>query len=147
MAVIHWFNDNWNLPIFKRGLGPGLILAFSIIGALSDFLGASLFLKAPSDLLSGVLGLFLRSYVLLLYLRPSFKIVPTTTSAAAGGASAGFLAGIFGISEEITCTLLSAFDIPKASYTTTAGAVSLVVDSSRIVIYTSGRLRLEPLLL
>jgi uncharacterized membrane protein YfcA len=58
-ALIHWFNDNWKLLIFKRGLRSGLILAFVIPRALSSFLGTSLFLKAPSDLLSRILSLFL----------------------------------------------------------------------------------------
>ena len=42
---------------------------------------------------------------------------------------------------------LSAFDLQKAVYIATSGAIALVVDSTRIATYFTGGTRLEPLMM
>ena len=66
---------------------------------------------------------------------------------AVGGALSGFFAGIFGIGGAIRAMFLSAFDLPKAVYLATAGAIALAIDTPRLITYIWQGARLEPLLL
>jgi hypothetical protein len=58
--------------------------------------------------------------------------------AISGGALSGFFAGLFGIGGAIRGMFLLAFDLPKAVYIATAGAIGLLVDSTRIIAYFAG---------
>ncbi|MBI4094650.1 MAG: sulfite exporter TauE/SafE family protein, partial [Candidatus Liptonbacteria bacterium] len=58
--------------------------------------------------------------------------------ALSGGALSGFFAGMFGIGGAIRSMFLSAFDLPKAVYIATAGAIGIMVDSTRIITYFTG---------
>jgi len=59
-------------------------------------------------------------------------------TALSGGALSGFFAGMFGIGGAIRSMFLSAFDLPKAVYIATAGAIGIMVDSTRIIAYFTG---------
>ncbi len=59
-------------------------------------------------------------------------------AALSGGALSGFFAGMFGIGGAIRSMFLSAFNLPKAVYIATAGAIGLLVDSTRIITYFTG---------
>jgi len=45
---------------------------------------------------------------------------------------------MFGIGGAVRGMFLSAFDLPKAVYIATAGAIGLLVDSTRIITYFTG---------
>ena len=55
-----------------------------------------------------------------------------------GGGLSGFFAGMFGVGGAIRSAFLSAFDLPKAIFIATAGAIGLLVDSTRIITYFTG---------
>lgn len=67
-----------------------------------------------------------------------FKIPASGLTAIFGGAVSGFFAGMFGIGGAIRGMFLSVFDLPKAMYIATAGAIGLTVDSTRIITYFMG---------
>ena len=50
------------------------------------------------DFLLRILGGFLLTYMIFLYLKPRFKLAKTDTNAVVGGALSGFFAGILGVS-------------------------------------------------
>ena len=60
-----------------------------------------------------------------------------------GGALSGFMAGIFGIGGAVRAAFLSAFNLPKAVYISTAGAIALFVDTTRLTKYLTEGVRLE----
>jgi uncharacterized membrane protein YfcA len=64
-----------------------------------------------------------------------------------GGALYGFGAGIFGIGGAVRGAFLAAFDLPKAVYIATAGAIGLMVDSGRLLTYWLEGAELRPRLL
>lgn len=64
-----------------------------------------------------------------------------------GGAITGFFAGIFGIGGEINAVALNAFNLEKAVYIATAGAISFMIDSTRIATYIKGGAWLDPVIL
>jgi uncharacterized protein len=138
VGIIHWFGDVWKMLFFRHGIRWKLLVGFGIPGVIASFIGASLSLTIPHDLLSRALGIFLVVYVAYLYLHPAFRLGQSMPVAAAGGASSGFFAGIFGIGGEIRTVFLSAFNLEKAVYLATAGAIALVIDSSRLITYMAG---------
>lgn len=145
VGIIHWFNDLWKLVLFREGIRGKLILGFGIPGLIATVLAARLVFTIPTTILQRILGVFLIGYVVFLFVRSAFKVKQSTATAAVGGALSGFFAGVFGIGGAIRALFLSAFDLPKAIYLATAGAIALVIDTPRLAIYLQQGTRLGPL--
>lgn len=135
VAIIHWFGDFWKISLFRKGFKLKLIALFGIVGLMTSYIGASLSTDLDKEFLLRLLGGFLAVYSLLLIFKSNFKIKATNAMALTGGALSGFFAGTFGIGGAVRSMFLSAFDLPKAVYIATAGAIGLAVDSTRIITY------------
>ncbi|MDP2735270.1 MAG: sulfite exporter TauE/SafE family protein [bacterium] len=146
-GIIHWAVDVWKVSLFRQGVRWRLILLFGVPGVALAFLGARLVFSFPEALLSQVLGGFLVSYVVFLFLNPSFKIPQNDAAAVTGGALSGFSAGIFGVGGAIRGAFLTAFSLPKIVYIATAGAIGFAVDATRVTAYVLGGATLPPHLL
>jgi uncharacterized membrane protein YfcA len=146
VGIIHMFGSLWQLLLFREGIRWRLLLAFGAPGIITSFIGASISLNVPREILSRALGGFLVIYVLFILANPRFRLQQGTFTSSVGGVSYGFLAGIFGIGGAVRAMFLSAFDLPKAVYIATSGAIALVIDSTRIATYVAGGTRLEPLI-
>ncbi|MDP2641086.1 MAG: sulfite exporter TauE/SafE family protein [Candidatus Yanofskybacteria bacterium] len=137
-GIIHWSVDIWKVALFREGLRWRLIMLFGAPGVLATFFAVQLVFEVPEILLSRVLGAFLIGYVGLLLLKPRLKLPKTSGTALAGGVLSGFFAGIFGIGGAVRGAFLSLFDLPKAVYLATSGAIGFAVDSTRVGAYISG---------
>lgn len=137
VGIIHWFGDIWKIALFRQGVRWRLILLFGVPGVILTFLGARLVFSVSETLLSQILGGFLIAYVAFLFFNPSFKFKQNALTAATGGALSGFFAGIFGVGGAVRSAFLAAFDLPKAVYIATAGAIGLAIDTARIGTYIS----------
>lgn len=142
VAVIHLFGDLWKLWFFRRGIRWKIILPFAALGIPATILGASLVPQIPQDLLGRALGVFLLLYVAVLLRKKSFHIKPKSYSTVIGGGLYGFFAGIFGVSGEIRGAILAAYNLPKAVYLFTNGAIALFIDTTRISTYLASGIRL-----
>ena len=120
VGIIHVFGSLWQVLLFREGIMWRLLLAFGAPGIITSFIGASISLDVPKEILSRALGGFLIIYVLFILVNPRFRLQQRTLTASAGGASYGFLAGIFGIGGAVRGMFLSAFDLPKAVYIATS---------------------------
>ncbi len=139
VAIIHWFGNIWKITLFRSGFNSRLLLLFGVVGLATSYLGAYISLGANEQILLRLLGLFLAGYALFLIFQSKFKIPAGNLTALSGGALSGFFSGMFGIGGAIRSIFLTAFDLPKAVYIATAGAIGLLIDSTRIVAYfTSG---------
>ncbi|MBE0429203.1 MAG: sulfite exporter TauE/SafE family protein [Thermoleophilia bacterium] len=138
VAIIHWFGNIWKVALFRRGFHLGLAALFGFTGLAASYIGASVSLAAESTMLLRLLGMFLFGYALFLFIKARYKVPATGVTAAAGGALSGFFAGMFGIGGAVRGMFLTAFDLPKAVYIATAGAIGLMVDSTRIITYFAG---------
>lgn len=143
VGIIHWFGDIWKMLFFRKGFQWKLILSFGAAGILASFLGANIVLSVSETLLSRILGGFFIFYVLFLFYNPTFKIPKKSFTAVSGGALSGFLAGIFGVGGAVRSMFLSAFDLPKAVYIATAGAIAFFIDITRIATYLGNGIRLD----
>lgn len=135
VGIIHWFGNIWKIVLFRRGVSRKLLLWFGLPGLVASYLGASLTIRADTDLLQRLLGYLLVAYVLFLVLKPKFKVSQTATTAMVGGALSGLMAGIFGIGGAVRSAALSAFNLPVATFIFTAGAIGVFIDSTRLVTY------------
>ncbi|MDY9927995.1 sulfite exporter TauE/SafE family protein [Methanosarcina sp.] len=144
VGIIHWFNDIWKMLLFRKGISWKLFLAFGIPGIFTSFIGSSLSLRISQEFLSKALGMFLIAYVIFIIFNRTFKLSERLSVAVSGGALTGFFAGIFGIGGEINAVALSAFNLEKAIYIATAGAISFLIDSTRIATYIEGGVKLDP---
>ena len=147
VGIIHWVGNIWKLVLFRRGIHWKLILSFGIPGIAASFLGALLVFRIPTALLSRILAGFIIIYVLYLFAKPSFKVKESTLTAVSGGVFSGFLAGIFGMGGAVRGLFLSTFDLPKAIYIATAGAIALFIDTTRLMTYFLKGIRLQSLIL
>ena len=147
VGIVHWFADLWKLVLFREGIRWRLILTFGVPGVLATVIGASLALHVSATVLQRILGVFLLGYVAFLFAKSSFRVRQSTGTGMIGGALSGFCAGIFGIGGAIRALFLSAFDLPKAVYLATAGAIAMAIDTPRLATYVWQGTRLEPVLL
>lgn len=147
VGVIHWFGDIWKMIFFKKGFNWKLILTFGIAGIVASYLGANIVFSVSEKLLSQILGGFLIAYVVFIFLKPKFKIPKNTLTAVSGGSLSGFFAGIFGVGGAVRGVFLSAFNLKKAVYISTAGVIALFIDSARIATYLFNEVRLEQMFL
>lgn len=138
VAIIHWFGNIWKVALFRSGFDLRLLALFGIVGLATSYFGAFISLGANEQILLRLLGAFLAGYALFLIFQSKFKIPAVNMTALSGGALSGFFAGMFGIGGAIRSMFLSAFDLPKAVYIATAGAIGLLVDSTRIITYFTG---------
>ena len=146
VGIIHWFGNIWKLLLFRKGFQWKLILSFGIPGIAATYIGASLVFDISTVLLSRILGSFLIIYVIYLFTKSSFKIKQNLIAGACGGALSGFFAGLFGMGGAIRGLFLTSFDLPKAVYIATAGAIALTIDTTRLTTYIINDARLPVLL-
>jgi uncharacterized membrane protein YfcA len=147
VGIIHWFGNVWKLILFRRGFQWKLVLSFGIPGIAATYLGARFVFNISGAIHLRILGVFLICYVVYLFARGSFRVKRSLVAGACGGALSGFLAGLFGIGGAVRGLFLTAFDLPKEVYITTAGAIALIIDTTRLTTYLSEGARLERLLL
>ena len=137
VGIIHWFGDIWKILLFRSGARWTLILLFGGTGIVASVIGGLLVFQTPEGVLARALGAFLLVYVAFIFAKPRFKVPQTTLTAISGGLLHGFAAGIFGMGGAVRGAFLAAFDLPKAVYILTSGAIGLIVDSGRIATYWS----------
>lgn len=94
-----------------------------------------------------MLGAVLIGYVVFLFWKRSFKLPENYATAAVGGSLSGLVSGVFGIGGAVRSPFLSAFNLPKAAYLVTSGAIAFFIDVTRISTYILGGTRLPSRLL
>jgi len=134
-GMVHWFGNLWKIGFFWSGLRWRLILTFGIPGLLFTWIGASLVYSISQAILAPVLGGFLMLYTIFIFFNQSFRLPATNKIAVLGGIISGFMCGIFGVGGAIRGAFLSAFNLPKAVYISTAGCIGLIIDTGRLTRY------------
>ncbi|MCB2206994.1 MAG: sulfite exporter TauE/SafE family protein [Bacteroidetes bacterium] len=143
VGVIHFSGDIWKMILFRKGFEWKLILTFGLTGIIASFLGARIVFSASPEILLRILGAFMLAYVIFLVFKPDFKVPKKNLTAITGGGLSGFFAGIFGVGGAIRTLFLSAFDLQKAVFVATTGAIAFLIDSTRIATYLINGVRLE----
>lgn len=143
VSIIHWFGNVWKVTLFKSGFNLRLFALFGISGLLASYVGALLTLNIEQPLLLRLLGIFLVIYSVSLIIKTNIKMKADIKAALVGGTLSGFFAGMFGIGGTIRSAFLLLFDLKKAVYIATIGAIGLLVDSTRIITYFLGGTQMD----
>lgn len=143
VCIIHWFHDIWKILFFRHGIDWKLFTYFGLPTIAASFIGALLVTPQQSQLLSSLLGLFLVSSVGVMCFIPYFALPYNWMSGLIGGLLSGFFAGIFGIRGAVRSVFLAAFDLRKATFIGTTGAISFLLDSVRLTTYFTRGLHLD----
>lgn len=143
VGIIHFFGDLWKILLFRQGIRWKLIISFGIPGAIASFFGARLIFSVHEATLARLLGIILIAYAAYLFANRSFKVREQQAVAVGAGALSGFLAGIFGVGGAVRAMFLSAFDLPKAVYIATSGALASIIDITRLGAYFAGGAKLS----
>lgn len=147
VGVIHFSGDIWKMILFRKGFDWKLILTFGITGIVASFLGAKIVFSTSAETLLRILGAFMLAYTIFLVFNPGFKIPKKNSTAITGGGLSGFFAGIFGVGGALRTLFLSAFDLPKAVFVATTGAIAFLIDFTRITTYLVNGVRLNDMYL
>ena len=142
VGIIHWVGDIWKMILFRKGATWNLLFLFGLPSVLAAYAGARLTLTTEPMLLLRFLGAALIAYTFFLLFYSSWKLPKTNSTAVAGGAVSGLMAGIFGVGGAVRAAFLAAFDLPKHVYIFTAGAIALMTDSIRLLTYGIGNVNL-----
>ena len=147
VCIIHWFHDIFKIGFFRKGIDWKLFMYFGFPTIIATFIGALFVTQEQSGLLSSLLGLFLIGSVIMMYTIDCFRIPNNWISGTIGGLLSGFFAGIFGIRGAVRAVFLAAFDLNKATFIGTTGAISLMLDSVRFITYWARGIRVPGLLM
>lgn len=141
VAILHWVDDVWKILLFRQGFNLRLIVLFGLPGLIMTYPGALLMVQTDNSVLLRVLGFFCVIYALFIGMLPSYTVQASASSACIGGMLSGFFAGFFGVGGAVRSIFLLAFDLSKAVYIATSGAIGLMVDATRITTYmTQGKI-------
>jgi len=147
VGIIHWFNNVWRITLFREGMIYKLILYFGVPGILLAYTGARLTVEIPHSILTRAIGVVIILYVIFIHVKEDFEVKANKKNALLGGSMYGFSSGISGIGGEIRSMFLLAYKLPKSVYIATTGAISLIIDTTRIITYVWGGARLETVLI
>jgi uncharacterized membrane protein YfcA len=142
VCILHLFHDIGKISFFRHGIDWKLFFHFGVPTIIASLLGALLVTPEQSTQLAPLLGIFLIASVGALY-ATDYVIFPSNwITSVIGGLISGFFAGIFGIRGAVRSVFLSAFDLSKERYIATTGAISLVLDITRLGAYYFNRIEL-----
>lgn len=124
-----------------------LIVLIGLPAVIASFFGAHSLLLYESYISLRLIGFLLLVYVLFILLKPYFKLSEKSIVAMGGGILSGFSAGTFGTSGPILSAFLSAFDLHKITYIFTIAIFDFLIDTTRILTYVTGGIKLGPIFL
>jgi uncharacterized membrane protein YfcA len=134
-GLFHVFSNLAKLALFWRSIDHRLALLIGVPSVVFVLMGALLTARIDSEAAQLVLGVFLIVSGSAFLLLPKLIIRPTNSNAAAGGAIAGFLAGLLGTGGAIRGATMVGFNLAKNAFVATSAAIDFAVDASRTLVY------------
>ena len=135
VAIFHISGNIGRITFFRYGFDRRLLLIFGLPSVILTLVGALLVNYTPQLFLKLLLGFFLIVYSLVSLLTPGFSFPPNKRNGLIGGSLSGFFAGLIGTGGALRGAFLTSFNLEKSVYISTAAAVSLAVDVTRIPVY------------
>jgi len=144
VAIFHISGNVGRITFFRGGVNRRLMVTFGIPSVLLTFTGALLVNYASQQILRLVLGVFLLAYSLLSLAKPDLSISSNPRNSLLGGFIYGFFSGLIGTGGLLRGAVLTAFHLEKSVYISTSGAISFMVDLTRVPVYLASGFLLPP---
>lgn len=135
VAIFHMSGNIGRITFFRHGFNRRLLLIFGAPSVIFTILGALLVNYVASEILKGVLGVFLIIFALISLFKSGFSFSPNIKNSFVGASLSGFFAGLIGTGGALRGAFLTAFNLEKSVYIATAATISLAVDVTRIPVY------------
>lgn len=125
----------WQL---RRAIDWQLAGRFGLLSALGALLGAFVFARISSSLLTGVLGALLVMTAATGVRGWPRRWSPRTPAVSTLGALSGFFGGVVGNQGGLRAAALSAFDLAPPVFVATSTVIGIMIDLVRVPVYLSG---------
>jgi hypothetical protein len=135
VAIFHIFGNIGRITFFRHGLSRKMLINFGVPSVVFTIIGAFSVNYVPQNILQLILGVFLIIFSLASLLRPDLSFSTSKKNSFIGGGLSGFFAGLIGTGGALRGAFLTSFNLEKSVYVSTAAAISLAVDLTRIPIY------------
>lgn len=147
VAIFHMSGNIGRITFFRYGFNLKILLLFGIPSVIFTLAGALLVNYISQPLLKMILGIFLLIYVTVTLWKPDMRVKRNKRNHLAGGGLSGFFAGLIGTGGALRSAFLTSFDLEKSVYISTAAAISLAVDITRIPVYINSGFLPEELII
>lgn len=134
-GILHIFSTSAQVYLFRKDIDWKLLAKIGIPSVIFVLIGAELNDKVDLKYAELAMGIFLAAFATMFLINQDLRFKPTNFNAVAGGAVAGFLAGLIGTGGAVRGATLSAFDLQKGAFVGTSAGIDLAVDISRTIIY------------
>lgn len=135
-AIFHVSSNLTKITFFRKGFDKQLLLYIGIPAVIFVILGAAASKYFNSDVLEGILAVFLILLSLFFLIFRSFEVKPTRINSIGGGALSGLMAGLLGTGGAIRGMILAAYNLKIEVFIATSAIIDLAIDLSRSVVYT-----------
>ena len=135
VSIFHLFGNLGRVGFYRGNLDRRLMFLFGLPAVAMTFAGAMLVSVLPKDPLRLAVGLILVAYSALGLMGRQVTVSPTASRSVLGGGVYGFSSGLVGTGGPIRGAFLSAFGLDSGTYIATSGAISLLVDLTRVPVY------------
>ena len=151
-ALFHVFSNAAKMILFRQGIDRRLLIWLGIPAVVGVIVGARLTVYLDERWSALSMGILLVVMAVIMLARPEMRLKSHRSTAIAGGASSGLLAGIAGTGGAVRGLALAAFGLEKAVLVGTSARIDMGVDLSRTIVYgaqgfiTQGVLVLIPIM-
>lgn len=135
VSIFHLSGNVGRIILFHKGIDRQLVVTIGAASVICTFLGASLVSAVYQPLLRLLLGLALTAYMIISLVTSSVRVTTSLQNRILGGSVYGFSAGLIGTGGPIRGALLAAFHLAPQTYIATSGAISILVDLTRVPTY------------
>ncbi len=135
VSVFHLFGNLGRIGFYRGGLDRKIMVLFGVPAVAMAFAGAMLVRVLPKSQLRLAVGLILVAYSAIGLSGRRFTVKPTVGRSVLGGGIYGLFSGLVGTGGPIRGAILSAFGLESGTYIATSGAISLLIDLTRVPVY------------
>ncbi|WP_186007561.1 sulfite exporter TauE/SafE family protein [Dehalogenimonas alkenigignens] len=139
VAFFHFFSNAFRLMSLWRHIDRHTALLYGVPAVVFAFIGAWLFGNIETGALSLIFAVFIIAFAVFSLIKPDFRLPDSDRTLVTGGVLSGLSAGLLGLAGAIRSMFLISTKMSKETYVATAAAISVVVDITRISVYTANR--------
>ncbi|MEJ2097782.1 MAG: TSUP family transporter [Deltaproteobacteria bacterium] len=134
-SIFHLFGNLGRIRLATGQINTKLVARFGIPAVLATLMGAYSIKILNTSIGETILGIILITYSTLGLLKLEPRIKTTLVNTTLGGALYGYLSGFVGTGGPLRGVLLLGYGLEKEEYIATSGAISLLIDLTRVPAY------------
>ena len=134
-SIFHIFGNLGRIKLATGKINKKIVVQLGIPAVFATILGAYSIQIIDNRIGKIILGVILTTYAILSFLGIEPRIEPSYTSTLIGGLVYGYLSGFVGTGGPLRGALLLGLGLDKEEYIATSGAISLLIDLTRVPAY------------